>query len=219
MSKMHVELLNHMGSDLTVVNAARVSFNKESKQLTDADIKRLSYLANHEHWSPFSHCFLQFRIKAPIFVARQLAKHQIGLAWNEVSRRYVDYAPEMFMPEYFRPRSPSAKQGSLDIGKVHIDVSKFFREAWAKYNELLQQNVAPEMARMVLPQSLMTEWWWSGSLMAFARVVRLRLDPHAQKETQFIAERIDEECCKLFPYSWKALFKTGGSYEQQQTAS
>lgn len=213
-----------MGSDLSVVNAARVSFAKESKWaheehhwnhtkiLSEKDQKLIAYLAKHNHWSPFAHAFLSFRIKAPIFVARQLVKHQVGLAWNEVSRRYVDDEPEFYFPNW-RYRSESAKQGSA--GQVEDDIysdaafhlQRTTEQALASYNELLKLQVAPEQARMVLPQNTMTEWIWSGSLMAFARVCKLRLDSHAQAETRKVAQMINEQVPKEFEHSWKALLE------------
>lgn len=203
---MKVDLIDHMGSDLTVVNAARVSFNKTSSSLTDKDIKLINYLAKHKHWSPFSHCFLQFRIKAPIFVARQLGKHQVGLAWNEVSRRYVDSEPEFYKPVMWRGRAENAKQGSDGIVKITLDDVQFaYDTALRTYKELLDQGAAPEMARMVLPQNTYTEWYWSGSLYAFSRVCKLRLDKASQLEVQEIAQSISDYCVKLFPNSFLAL--------------
>lgn len=225
---MTVTLCDSMGDDLSVVNAARVSFDKESawvntpctvgedlntplsnytRALSTADAKLISYLAKHNHWSPFAHCFASFRIKAPIFVARQLVKHQVGLAWNEISRRYVDSEPEFFFPEVWRGRPVgSIKQGSS--GEVILDqefLDNYLENALEHYNLLLEANVAPEQARMILPQNTMTEWIWSGSLMAFARVCKLRLDPHAQAETHDVAMLIDAEMAQLFPVSWGAL--------------
>jgi len=203
---MKVDLIDHMGSDLTVVNAARVSFNKTSSSLTEKDIKLINYLAKHKHWSPFSHCFIQFRIKAPIFVARQLGKHQVGLAWNEVSRRYVDSEPEFYKPVMWRGRAENAKQGSDGIVKITLDDVQFaYDTALRTYKEMLDQGVAPEMARMILPQNTYTEWYWSGSLYAFSRVCKLRLDKASQLEVQEIAKNISDDCTKLFPNSWTAL--------------
>jgi thymidylate synthase (FAD) len=224
---MKVSLIDSMGSDLSVVNAARVSFNKESdweyttqdmgdwigvaeEKLSDKDAKLINYLAKHGHWTPFAHAFLSFRIKAPIFVARQLVKHQVGLAWNEVSRRYVDDEPEFWLPEVWRGKPVNAKQGSDGVfdnsgvltQEVIDDVMKPMLEC---YTLMIEGGVAPEQARMVLPQNMMTEWIWSGSLAAFARVCKLRLDPHAQKETQEIAQMINDQVPKEFQYSWKAL--------------
>ena len=213
-AKMSAELIDKMGSDLSVVNAARVSFAKEHKELQDNDPKLINYLTAHKHWTPFAHCFLSFRIKAPIFVARQLVKHQVGLAWNEVSRRYVDDEPEFWFPEVWRGKPVNAKQGSdgvIPSEQPDMDIDMYVRimgdKALATYVELLQHGVAPEQARMVLPQNTMTEWIWSGSLAAFARVCKLRLDPHAQQETQEIARQIYDAVPAEFQYSWKALME------------
>ena len=193
-----------MGTDLSVVNAARVSFAKESDGFSDKDEKLINYLAKHNHWSPFGHASLQFRIKAPIFVARQLVKHQVGLVWNEVSRRYVDDAPEFYIPSEWRLKADDKKQGSSNE-TVDYNIESTIQYVTETYNNLLKANVAPEMARMVLPQNLYTEWYWSGSLMAFARVCNLRCKPDTQKETQVIAQMIDYESKEKFPISWKAL--------------
>ena len=208
---MKVDLIDSMGSDLTVVNAARVSYDKTSEALTDKDIRLIHYLAKHKHWSPFSHAFLQFRIKAPIFVARQLGKHQVGLSWNEVSRRYVNNPPEFHMPETWRGKPENSKQGSDGVAK-----SQYFPDLYIKdvvelasdnYRKMVMQGVAPEMARMILPQNMMTEWYWSGSLYAFARVCQLRLDKASQVEVQEIARQISANCITLFPHSWNALME------------
>lgn len=226
-----VELIDSMGSDLSVVNAARVSFAKESdweyrpvfadpdgspnqfedlRTLSEKDAKLIAYLAKHNHWTPFAHAFLSFRIKAPIFVARQLVKHQVGLAWNEVSRRYVDDEPEFWFPTKWRKRAENVKQGSSnDTIDNYIGVDDGWRNACAelaaRYQWMLDQGVAPEQARMVLPQNTMTEWIWSGSLAAFARVCKLRMDPHAQAETREIAEMINQLVPMHFEHSWEAL--------------
>ena len=207
-----VELVDHMGSDLTVVNAARVSFGKRKIEFEDGDEKLINYLAKHNHWSPFGHCSAQFHIKAPVFVARQLVKHQIGLTWNEISRRYVDSEPEFFEPNVWRGVADNKKQGSsdesIDINPRNDMVNDYQhalnRAKWT-YEELLRKGVCPEQARMVLPQSMITEWYWSGTLYAFARVCNLRCKPDAQQETREIANMIDKECGKLFPISWSAL--------------
>lgn len=227
---MQVTLVDHMGTDLTVVNAARVSFDKESeweyldcgggscdlKQLSDKDAKLINYLAKHNHWSPFAHTSIQLRVKAPIFVARQLVKHQVGGVWNEVSRRYVDSEPEFWFPEVWRGRPEgSMKQGSSGV----VDLQKYKNQnlysfvlpvdAAAQslrcYEQLLNAGVAPEQARMILPQNMMTEWYWTGSLMFFVRVCRERLAPGAQLETREVAEGIAEIIAPLFPVSWSAL--------------
>lgn len=234
---MKVELLDYMGADLSVVNAARVSFDKESewqfivnhgqyvgqdglpteRWLSERDAKLIGYLAKHNHWTPFGHCYATFRIKAPIFVARQLGKHQVGLVWNEVSRRYVDSEPEFYTPDAWRKRADNVKQGSSESTVprelLELPDGPYFTPEDAyelcveMYNMLLAKDVCPEQARMVLPQSMMTEWWWSGSIAAFARVCKLRLDPHTQKETRDVAQMMSDELEKLFPVSWKALME------------
>ena len=224
---MKVELIEQMGSDLTVANAARVSFEKESEwdygeyceqcndyhepTLKNADAKLIAYLAKHNHWTPFGHCFVSFRIKAPIFVARQLGKHQVGLVWNEVSRRYVDSDPEFYRPLVWRKRADNVKQGSSDeTCLLGNDIDDDFNdECLRRYKFFIDEGVCPEQARMVLPQSMMTEWIWSGSLAAFARVARLRLDPHTQYETRIVAMNIANEMADLYPHSWKALMDHG----------
>lgn len=203
---MNVELIDKMGSDLTVVNAARVSYGKNKEVFEASDEKLISFLAKHNHWSPFAHCTLQFRIKAPVFVARQLVKHQVGLSWNEISRRYVDYEPEFHAPTTWRGRPTDSKQGSA--GEVKVDeeyYNRYVNGCKVYYNLLLNQGVAPEMARMVLPQSMMTEWYWTGTLYAFARVCDLRCAKDTQLETQEVANGIDKFCNEEFPYSWKYL--------------
>ena len=208
---MKVDLVDSLGTDLTVVNAARVSFRKHRDEWQDSDERLIKYLAEHGHWTPFGHPQLQFRIQAPIFVARQLVKHQIGLVWNEVSRRYVDDEPKFYMPgpNGWRGRPEDKKQGSSGHIQILIDLEKDLVQTAIHskhlYKELLEQGVAPEQARMVLPLSMYTEWYWTGSLAAFARVCRLRLAPDAQEETQEIARQLEIECAKLFPISWKYL--------------
>jgi thymidylate synthase (FAD) len=208
-------LIDAMGSDLTVVNAARVSFGKRSSydedsygiwSLPDKDVKLIKYLAKHNHISPFGHCFASFHVKAPIFVARQLVKHKF-LRWNEVSRRYVDEEPEFYVPEVWRGRSEDKKQGSdgvVHLGQ-HYPPNQYFVDANEYYLDLLAEGVAPEQARMVLPQSTMTEWFWSGSLDAFASMCNLRLKDDTQYETRLVAQQIDKVMLVMFPHSWKAL--------------
>ena len=220
---IEVTCIDHMGTDLSVVNAARVSFNKKSTWagqedglhdgeggmgvLNTADSKLIRYLAKHKHMSPFGHCFASFHVKAPVFVARQLVKHKF-LRWNEVSRRYVDKEPEFYVPKSWRGRSEDKKQGSS--GEWYDEDMDLLLESCHKvclhdYKELLENGVCPEQARMVLPQSMMTEWYWSGSLDAFADMCNLRCKGDTQAETQYVAWDINYEMTKLFPVSWKAL--------------
>ena len=221
-AKQSVELLNWCGDDLSVVNAARVSFAKQSRwvdtdticmELPEKDEKLIKYLAKHKHKSPFNHCFMSFRVKAPIFVARQLVKHEY-LPWNEVSRRYVSDEPEVYFPsEGWRQAAESVKQGSggllVDQGS-QVEIAKMTTQyALDAYYTLMENGVCPEQARMVLPQNTMTEWIWSGTLFAFAKMCKLRLDPHTQKETQEIAKMISSEAEKLYPVSWTALMEYG----------
>jgi thymidylate synthase (FAD) len=241
---IQVTLIDHMGSDLSVVNAARVSFDKESDwewkpntttrdmvpSLSEQDTKLINYLAKHNHKSPFNHAFLSFRVKAPIFVARQLVKHKF-LPWNEVSRRYVDSEPEFYVPEVWRAKAENVKQGSSEeavdsrtISKaIHVETcwdepgnydgrgysyDSIFELSFEAYEELLRAGVCPEQARIVLPQNTMTEWIWSGSLGAFADMCKLRLDPHAQKESRDVAVQVAQHLTELFPVSWAALLNT-----------
>ncbi len=202
---MNVELIDHMGSDLSIVNAARVSFAKVHEEFDEkSDTRLINYLAKHNHWSPFGHASMQFHIKAPVFVARQLVKHQIGLTWNEVSRRYVDTEVEFYEPTEWRLAAENKKQGSSEE-TVKYNLAPAHRFAKECYENMLSLGIAPEMARMVLPQSMMTEWYWSGTLYAFARVCNLRCKPDAQKETQNVGWDIDKYARKLFPASWRAL--------------
>jgi thymidylate synthase (FAD) len=214
---MEVTYINHMGDDLSVVNAARVSFGKKSdymprvhmgepKVLQHKDNRLIKFLAKHKHKSPFNHAFATFHIKAPIFVARQLVKHEY-MPWNEISRRYVDNEPEFYIPEVWRGRSPDKKQGSSD---EKVDITWHFSANFAynirkQYQYLLDMGVCPEQARMVLPQSMMTEWYWSGSLFAFAKMCSLRCKDDTQAETRVVADAIDEEMENLYPISWEAL--------------
>jgi len=206
---MNVTLIDKMGSDATVVNAARVSFAKQIEGHrvgpTQKDEKLIKYLADHNHWSPFAHASLQFRIKAPIFVARQLVKHQVGLVWNEVSRRYVDDEPEFYIPFMWRKRPPkSIKQGSSKE-EVEYDITSEMGILKKLYNDMIEKGIAPEMARMVLPQNMMTEWYWSGSLYAFARVCNLRLKEDTQSETRDVVHHIEQVMRDQFPVSSEYL--------------
>jgi len=235
-------LIDHMGSDLSTVNAARVSFGKASEAvewldydyengnrcgdliavLEERDKKLIRYLAKHKHLSPFGHAFASFHVKAPIFVARQLQKHKF-LRWNEISRRYVSDEPEFYVPEVWRGKSADKKQGS--DGVINMDIitntgepyTDAYKETMAEYifeenlvvgifyKRLLKVGVAPEQARMVLPQSTMTEWYWSGSLDAFASMCRLRCASDTQYESRVVADQISKVMGDLFPVSWPAL--------------
>lgn len=203
-----VEYMDHMGSDLSVVNAARVSFDKEHEEFDHrTDRGLIKYLAQHNHWSPFAHCSVTFRVKAPIFVARQLVKHTVGFSWNEVSRRYVDNEPEFYFPEAWRSRAENVKQGSGDTEVMFLaDPARVScSQALSTYVYMLKSGVCPEQARMVLPQNTMTEWIWTGTLYAWARMCQLRLDSHTQKETQVVAQAISDQVANLFPVSWEFL--------------
>ena len=216
MSQIKATYIDHMGSDLSVVNAARVSFGKKSKlvctdttigtyEIQERDSKLIKYLASHKHTSPFGHAFASFHVQAPIFVARQLVKHKF-LRWNEISRRYVDSEPEFYIPEVWRGRAEDKKQGSDPTKLIKADLGRLSnRAALNTYNSLLKKGVAPEQARMVLPQNTMTEWWWSGSLDAFADMCKLRLKEDTQYESRLVAQDIDKKMSELFPVAWKAL--------------
>jgi len=212
MSNSEVEIIDHMGTDASIVNAARVSFGKRIKVMTEGDTKLIKYLAQHNHWSPFGHASLQFKIKAPVFVARQLVKHTVGLCWNEISRRYVDASPEFHSVEKWRGRPIDKKQGSDGQVEKQGECDYLKRQvenlAFDNYEKMLDAGVAPEQARMILPQSAMTEWYWSGSLFAFSRICNLRCASDAQYETRFVANLLNEECAKLFPISWMELRNT-----------
>ena len=211
-------LKDHMGSDITVVNAARVSFGKvsdweyqdsQTMRLSERDTKLVKYLSKHNHISPFGHCFASFHVKAPIFVARQLVKHSF-LRWNEVSRRYVDDEPEFYVPDVWRGKSADKKQGSEGVVIDHwitSEVHSANRAIKKMYEEMLIEGVAPEQARMILPQSTLTEWIWSGSLDAFARMCKLRCAADTQYETRVVADQISEVMGDLFPVSWSALME------------
>lgn len=217
-----VEYVMHMGDDLAVANAARVSFNKESiwqehdhegkGVLSSKDEKLISYLAKHKHWTPFAHPQITLRIKAPIFIRTQLFKHKVGFVENEVSRRYVSDPPSVYFPHWRSKPTNGAKQGSEDFMVIDDDynsVNRHYemtvREALLAYNDLLKRGVAPEQARAVLPQGTYTEWWWTGSLSAYARVYQQRIDSHAQWEIQQYAHAIGKIIEPLFPQSWKVL--------------
>ena len=232
MSQIEVNTIDHMGNDLSVVNAARVSFGKKSEELGfvsrgekclrpiihDTDKRLIKYLAKHRHMSPFGHAFASFHVKAPIFVARQLVKHKF-LRWNEISRRYVDDKPEFYVPDKWRGRSADKKQGSSDTvveflrmqgfgeQSVHDGSFKHQMHSLDLYRDMVTAGVCPEQARMVLPQSTMTEWYWSGSLDAFSDMCKLRCKEDTQLETRIVANTISEEMNYLFPISWESLQK------------
>ena len=214
--------IDHMGSDLSVVNAARVSFGKKSEWdvsydndqftgeniLSERDTKLIRYLAKHKHISPFGHAFASFHVKAPIFVARQLVKHKF-LRWNEVSRRYVDDEPEFYVPDVWRGRSADKKQGSEGTWQPNYhQLDGVMGQLKDLYDQMIYDGCAPEQARMVLPQSTMTEWIWSGSLDAFASMCQLRCKPDTQYESRLVADQISEKMGELFPVSWAALMDT-----------
>ena len=212
---IEVTYVDHMGDDLSVVNAARVSFGKKSdymprvhmgepKVLQHKDSKLIRYLAKHKHKSPFNHTFTTFHVKAPVFVARQLVKHEY-MPWNEISRRYVDSEPEFYVPDVWRGRSADKKQGSEGEVKSNANVFYYNTKALMIYNQQLDEGVSPEQARMHLPQSMMTEWYWSGTLYAFAKMCGLRLKEDTQAETRIVAEKIEDVMIKLYPVSWEAL--------------
>ena len=230
---------DHLGSDLTVVNAARVSFNKMSdwegeqhwsgsingKKLSERDQKLIKYLAKHKQWTPFAHPQITLRIKAPIFVRTQLFKHKVGFVENEVSRRYVSDPPVVYIPRWRSAPTDGAKQGSsgpIPISDEYNTVSRHYtyavQQCLISYEELINRGVAPEQARAVLPQGTYTEWWWTGSLSAFARVYHQRVDAHAQWEVQQYAKAICAIIQPLFPHSWAALTGSEAPQEATQTA-
>lgn len=208
-----VQYMNHMGDDDTVCDAARVSMDKQADLFTVSQNERLiNYLAKNKHWSPFAHCTLQLRFRAPIFIARQLAKHQIGFAWNEVSRRYVNSPPTFWLPyqNEFRLKADNVKQGSsCFISERSYEFVKRLESvqqaAELLYKDMIEANICAEQARAVLPQSMMTEWIWTGSLYAWSRMYKLRIDPHAQEEVRWYAAEVEQHCHKYFPLSWQAL--------------
>ena len=219
---IEVKYIDHMGSDISVVNAARVSFGKRSgynysgvdtngvpeKYLDPKDAKLINYLAKYKHKSPFNHTFITFHVKAPIFVARQLQKHEY-MPWNEISRRYVDDDPEFYFPLTWRGRSTDKKQGSEGEVKSNFNINYHTMTALKGYQQMLDEGVAPEQARMVLPQSMMTEWYWSGTLYAFAKMCQLRCAKDTQQESREVAMQVSEYMEKLFPVSWEALWEYG----------
>lgn len=244
---MKATLVDHMGTDLSVVNAARVSFAKGSEwekisvsceevdkymeagwrvretfytpysgadliRLSERDTKLINYLARHKHWTPFAHTAITVHVKAPLFVARQLGKHQVGMVWNEVSRRYVTEKPEFYVPDIWRKAADNVKQGSSDEPvEWHGGMSSnlpavLMEQSVTIYNRMVnEEGICPELARMVLPQATYTEWVWTGNLVSFANMWKLRTDSHTQRETQEVARQIGDLISPLFPVSWKAL--------------
>lgn len=207
---MKVEYVEHHGSDLTVANAARVSFAKHKTEFDEQDAKLIDYLARHNHWTPFAHPQITLRMKAPVCIRTQCFKHKQGFVENEISRRYVDDKPEFYFPIFRSRPTDGAKQGSRDEFPPNLELCEGImlqahRIAEASYNELIKQGVAPEQARMVLPQSMYTEWYWTGSLSAYARFYKQRTDPHAQKEIQELAKMVGVIIEPLYPVSWSAL--------------
>tara|TARA_R110002020_G_scaffold170739_2_gene360603 strand:+ start:55 stop:741 length:687 start_codon:yes stop_codon:yes gene_type:complete len=216
----HVELVDHMGNDLTVVNAARVSFSTESNfeidhsgmpALLEKDTKLIKYLAKHNHWTPFAHPQITLRIKAPISIRTQFFKHKQGFVENEISRRYVTFEPEFYEPKWRSSPSGGAKQGSDDFLKTedaaisNISYRRAIKQCMKSYEYLIDRGVAPEQARFVLPQGMYTEWYWTGSLAAYARFYKQRIDEHAQWEIQQYSEAIGKIIQPLFPVSWNEL--------------
>ena len=234
LDKGHVELMDHMGSDLTVCNAARVSFNKESewgldfdaierlkscpynkddvRVLKEKDEKLIRYLAKHQHWTPFAHPQITLRVKAPVSIRTQFFKHKQGFVENEISRRYVSYEPEFYSPTWRGKPTDGAKQGSEDFITEETRTNLYdaiYRESYETalhvYNTLIEKGIAPEQARFVLPQGMYTEWYWTGSLAAYARFYKQRKDDHAQWEIREYANAIGEIIKPYFPVSWKYL--------------
>ena len=207
LDKGFVHLVDVMGSDLSIVNAARISFGRESESMNDKDRKLLRYLWNHQHTSPFRHATLQFHIKAPLFVLRQWMKHQVGCAWNEISGRYVKFNPEFYVPEVWREQHPSNKQGSqgeiADSKSAEILYESNMKCAVEDYYELLAMGVCKEQARMVLPLSLYSECYWTASLQAVMHFLKLREDEHSQKEIRDYAQAVRVLAQKQFPEALK----------------
>ena len=204
-----------MGSDLTVVNSARVSFNKKSNWgeeglLLEKDEKLIKYLAKHEHWTPFAHCMITMHVTAPVFVRTQCFKHKVGFTENEISRRYVNDPPRFWEPDAFRNNAESVKQGSSDQANWNSGfwqriMSSVHHNTSIMYKQMLDDGICPEQARAILPQSMITEWYWTGSLAAYARFYKQRTSPHAQRETKELALQIGGIIKELYPVSWSAL--------------
>lgn len=213
MSNMKVEYIDHMGSDLNIINAARVSFNKSHDKFDDEkDTKLINYLAKHKHEIPFAHTAITLRMEAPVPIRTQCFKSKIGFCENEESRRYISYTPEYFIPEYFRSKpTGGAKQGSSDKHPQSdywiIEYKEYCQKAIKLYESMIADGVCAEQCRFVLPQGVTVKWIWTGSLLAFARFYKLRTDSHAQKEIQDLAHKVGDIMKKLYPVSWEALNK------------
>ena len=213
-----VVYVDKMGDDYAVCDAARVSFDKTADTYTpENNQKLLNYLAKHKHWSPFAHAHIKFKFQAPMFIARQFVKHQIGFAWNEVSRRYVSTEPKFFVPTLWRKRPDNMKQGSVFDGAISIEgdsLTKYvdqMREHSKDYRSMIAEGICPEQVRMLMPQCMLTEWIWTGSLQAWWRFFELRSDSHAQAECWPYAHAVKEEISNHFPMSWKALQGTNNA--------
>lgn len=233
-----VELLDYMGDDLAVANAARVSFNKDSdweypcqfpevdyenpesgfylnelygyQRLKQADEKLINYLAKHDHWTPFAHTALKFRVAAPVPIRTQCFKHKIGMVENEESRRYISTTPEIYVPEFFRSKPEgSVKQGSAGKHPDNELLISVYKQCTQNsvdlYESMLKRGVCPEQARFVLPQGAIVNWIWTGNLVSFANFYLKRTDSHAQKEVQEVAYQVGKLVEGIFPVSWKAL--------------
>ena len=209
MTQSKATYLQHMGEDMDAADAARVSFAKKAENYPDeGNHKLINFLAREGHIAPFGHSYLRFHVKAPIFVARQLVKHKF-MRMSEVSRRYVKSDPEFYVPAEWRAAAENVKQGSVGVAKSQYFPTSYMEqtqnEATQRYRKMIQQGICAEQARMILPVNVFTEWWWSGSLDAFADMCNLRCKPDTQAETRLIADEISAEVHKLFPVSWKAL--------------
>lgn len=217
---MQVEYVCHSGGDLLVVNAARCSFGKEKTEFDDKDAKLIAFLAREKHLLPFRHPQITLRLRAPLFVARQLGKHQTGMSWSEESRRYIDSPPEFYWPDKWRKRADNVKQGSsteevegpwttsafgLAATNAKIEAEYMASTALDCYNNMLSYGVAPELARMILPQNMMTTWVWTGSLLSYVHMIKERTSVHTQNETRQVAEMVQKILEPLFPVSMKAL--------------
>ena len=220
MEQIRAEFIDKMGDDLRAANIARVSFANWKEEFDEKDARLIDYLARNEHTSPFRHLQLQVRCHAPIFIARQLGKHQVGMSWNEESRRYISSRPELFKQEFRKAPQGGIKQGSSSevaeypfvwIGNYAFTIEQVMEALVDTYECATDKDgehqIAPECARATLPQAMMTSWVWTGSLLSFFHLVRLRRDSHAQKEVQVFAGHVEKICMKHFPHCWKALLE------------